>query len=246
VRLLSVLAVDDEQPALEELEFLLEADPRVGVVHRAATAEEALRLLGKHEVDGVFLDIRLPGLDGLDLARALTRFASRPAVVFVSAYDDAAVDAFSLRAVDYLLKPVSSHRLAEAVRRVAEVTGVQEADDPVIPVELGGVTRFVHRTDVRYVEAAGDYARLHTATGSHLVRISLSTLEQRWREAGFSRIHRSYLVALHHVRELHVDSAGGVQVLVDDVTLPVSRRHSRELRDQLVRAARPGGPGPAR
>ncbi len=237
---LTVLAVDDEQPALEELHFLLDADPRIGDVHRATTAEEALQVLAAQDVDGIFLDIRLPGLSGLDLAKALTRFAARPALVFVSAYDDAAVDAFSLRAVDYLLKPVSSHRLAEAVRRVAEAKGMRESDDPVIPVELGGVTRFVHRADVTYVEASGDYARLHTPSGSHLVRVSLSTLEERWRPAGFSRIHRSYLVALHHVRELHSDPSGGYQVVVGDVTLPVSRRHSRELRDQLVRADRPG------
>jgi DNA-binding LytR/AlgR family response regulator len=246
---LVVLAVDDEPPALAELSFLLAADPRVGEVLGARSGDEALRVLADRDVDAVFLDIRMPGLSGLDIGRALARFAVAPAVVFVSAYDDAAVDAFALRAVDYLLKPVSEHRLAEAVRRVVDLRrGPAEAGDPLIAVELGGVTRFVHRTEVRYVEAHGDYARLHTATGSHLLRIPLTTLEDTWSEAGFARVHRSYLVALGHVRELRVDAAGGHQVLVGgtsagDVLLPVSRRHSRSLRDRLVAAARPASRG---
>ncbi|HWG94762.1 MAG TPA: response regulator, partial [Mycobacteriales bacterium] len=103
---LRVLAVDDEPPALDELAYLLRADDRVADVQTAGDPLEALKLLEGDGLDAVFLDIRMPGLTGLELARVLGRFASPPAVVFVTAYDDAAVDAFSLRAVDYLLKPV--------------------------------------------------------------------------------------------------------------------------------------------
>jgi DNA-binding LytR/AlgR family response regulator len=92
---------------------------------------------------------------------------------------------------------------------------------------------------VRFVEAHGDYARLHTADGSHLVRVPLSTLEERWSDAGFVRIHRSLLVSIRHVTEVRFD-AGRCSVLVGDTRLQVSRRHTRELRDLLVRQSRPG------
>jgi two-component system response regulator LytT len=231
---LRVLAVDDEPPALDELAYLLRADPRIGEVLSASDALSALRVLEADPVDAVFLDVRMPGLSGLELAR----FAAPPQVVFVTAYD-AAVDAFALQATDYLLKPLRADRLAEAVRRVVEAGSTPATVEETIPVELGGVTRFVPVGDVRYVEAQGDYARLHTADGrSHLVRIPMTTLEERWAPAGFVRVHRSYLVATAHIGELRVEAAGGHVVVVGSTTLPVSRRHSRELKDRLVRRAR--------
>ena len=234
-----MLAVDDEPPALDELAYLLRDDPRVGEVLSAPDALSALRLLEDRAVDAVFLDIRMPGLDGLELARVLARFSAPPPVVFVTAYDDAAVDAFALHAADYLLKPLRADRLAEAVRRLA-AAGQPEAlapgpDEDTIPVELGGVTRFVPLADVRYVEASGDYARLHTASGSHLLRVAMSALEERWAPLGFVRVHRSYLVAAAHISELRVEPGGGHAVRVGDLVLPVSRRHSRQLKDSLLR-----------
>jgi two-component system response regulator LytT len=247
---LRVLAVDDEPPALDELAYLLRADPRVASVRTAGDALSALKVLEDGSVDGVFLDIRMPGLTGLDLARLLARFATPPPVVFVTAYEDAAVDAFSLRAVDYLLKPVREARLAEAVGRVVQARAAGPAatspasspDTSTIAVELGGVTRFLQVSEVRYVEAQGDYARLHTATGSHLVRVPLAALEERWAPVGFVRVHRSYLVATSHISELRVEPGGGHTVRVGTgaaaVLLPISRRHSRDLKDRLVRRAR--------
>lgn len=239
---LRVLVVDDERPALDELGWLLERDERVGPVTTVDSAAEALRVLQEEQVDAVFLDIRMPGLTGLDLAKVLSRFRTPPPVVFVTAYDEHAVDAFDLNAVDYLLKPVRDARLTEAVRRVVESGAGPEPrrDDDSIAVELGGVTRFVSRTQVHYVEAQGDYARLHTRDGSHLIRVPLSTLEEEWRDAGFVRIHRSLLVALPHIEEVRQDS-GRFSVVVGGKELLVSRRHTRELRDLLVRRARPGG-----
>ncbi len=239
---LTVLVVDDERPALDELSWLLDRDPRIGEVLTAESAAEALRVLQERDdVDAVFSDIRMPGLSGLDLAQVLRRFRTPPAIVFVTAYDEHAVDAFELHVVDYLLKPVRESRLAEAIRRVVDAGATAaEPEDDAIPVELGGVTRFVRRGEVRYVEAQGDYARLHTPTGSPLIRIPLTTLEEEWRSAGFVRIHRSLLVALAHVSEVRTEG-GRCTVLVDGEELTVSRRHTRELRDLLVRRARPGG-----
>ncbi|GAA0428446.1 response regulator transcription factor [Actinoplanes hulinensis] len=236
---LVVLAVDDEPPALDELAYLLNADGRVAHVHRAGDATEALRVLRDTEVDAVFLDIRMPGLDGMELARILRRFAQPPAIVFVTAYDDGAVDAFDLGVTDYVRKPVRAERLGESLRRVAGLRSVPPPppDEPAIPVELAGTTRMLPRSSVRWVEAQGDYARLHTGDASHLVRVSLATLAERWANAGFVRIHRSYLVQLRLVTELRLTGSGYV-VAVDGAELPVSRRHTRELKDRLIRAAK--------
>jgi DNA-binding LytR/AlgR family response regulator len=133
-----------------------------------------------------------------------------------------------------------AERLSEAGRRVVEAAEstpdpTVKARDETIAVVLGGVTRFIQRSQVRYVEAHGDYARLHTTTSNHLVRIPLTTLEERWAEAGFVRIHRSTLVALPHVDEIRMDG-GRCAVRLGDRVLQVSRRHTRKLRDNLVRA----------
>ncbi len=240
---LRVLVVDDEKPALDELSWLLDRDSRVRAVHTAGSAAEALRVLQEDEVDAVFSDIRMPGLSGLELAQVLRRFRAPPRIVFVTAYDEHAVEAFELDVVDYLLKPVRESRLAEAVRRVVEAGApARDVSEDAIPVELGGVTKFVRRSEVRYVEAQGDYARLHTPQGNPLLRVPLTTLEQEWGAAGFVRIHRSHLVALAYVSEVRSDG-GRVTVVVDGEELTVSRRHTRELRDLLVRRARPGTGG---
>ncbi|MGW0179289.1 LytR/AlgR family response regulator transcription factor [Nocardia sp. NPDC003345] len=236
-----VLAVDDEQPALDELLYLLRGEPSVTEVHGAGDATAALRMLRSHGADAVFLDINMPGLDGMELAGVLGEFANPPAIVFVTAHEDHAVAAFDLGAVDYLLKPVRQERLGAALRRVAAHRARPGAEaDPagnneVIPVELAGVTTLVHRSQVSWVEAEGDYARLHTDTGSHLVRIPLSALQERWRD-GFLRVHRSYLVALGRVTGLRtVGSATRVCLRgAGPVELPVSRRQVRELKQRLV------------
>jgi DNA-binding LytR/AlgR family response regulator len=257
---LVVLAVDDEPGPMAMLLEVLEAEPRIGTILTATNGTEALAILRPDSrspngaplprVDVVFLDIRMPGLDGLELARVLAAIPNPPAVVFATAYDEKALDAFEIGAADYLMKPVSRERLANTMRRIIasrrdKATPAQEqnSEDEVIPVELAGTTRLVPRSTVRWVEAHGDYARLHTGEGSHLVRIPLSQLEDRWSDAGFVRIHRSFLVALPLVTELRM-SASGYVVRVgngeDSTELPVSRRHTRELKDRLVRAAKQG------
>jgi len=242
--MLRVLVVDDEVPALEELAYLLRQDGRIEHVLTACDGVTALQDMvqmigGGERLDAVFLDIRMPGLDGLDLARLVGGFPSPPKLVFVTAHDACAVQAFELEAVDYLLKPVRAERLAEAVRRLEVGTApcADPGQDDVIPVELGGRTRFVPQQAVRFAEAKGDYVRLHTVDGSYLVRMSLAALERRWAEAGFLRVHRSTLVSARHVTELRFDG-GRITLTVGEETLQVSRRHSRQVREQLVRQHR--------
>jgi two-component system response regulator LytT len=233
---LRVVVVDDEAPARSELAYVLGLDSRIASVRCAASAAEVLEIAAAEPVDAVFCDVKMPVMDGIALARVLRSFARPPQIVFVTAYDEHAVDAFELHAVDYLVKPVRAARVAEAVRRLCpsgEATGEPEE---VLAVELAGVTRFVRRSEVRWVEAQGDYARLHTADRSHLLRTSLATLEQRWPD--FARIHRSTLVSLAHVRELRMDD-GHCTVRVGDLQLAVSRRHTRELRERLMRQESP-------
>lgn len=267
------LVVDDEPPALSELTYLLEQDGRFATVLAAGSGTDALRALESGAVDVVFSDISMPGLDGMELARVIARFAVRPQIVFVTAHDEHAVDAFAVRATDYVMKPVSPARLAAAVDRVvaahaantghapptahtshsaptstdAQLTTAQaarsdaptdeQAQDERIAVELGGVTRFVQRSAVRYVQAQGDYVRLFTATGSHLVRVPMATLEDRWAPAGFVRIHRSTLVNLAHVSEVRQGHGKLSLVLAPDGTeLAVARRHAREVREQVLGA----------
>lgn len=232
---LRVLVVDDEQPSLDELAFLLGRDDRVTSVRSCGSATQALDVLREHVLDVMFVDIAMPGLTGLELATVIQRFQDPPALVFVTAHTEHAVEAFDLDAVDYLLKPVREDRLRAAVRRAQDS---REHAAPLvldaIPVERGGVTRFVARSEVFYVEAQGDYARLQTATGSHLVRLSLTALEERWADAGFLRIHRSLLIALGHVDEIRTD-AGRCSVLIGGTELHVSRRLTPVLRDRLRR-----------
>ncbi|GAA0508621.1 DNA-binding response regulator [Saccharopolyspora subtropica] len=260
---LVVLAVDDEMAGLDEMKYLLGNNPRVGRVLTAFDAAEALRLLrsddpeliGRRDqdesiVDAVFADVSMPGLSGMELARVLTAFRNPPALVFITGHEENALEAFEVGALDYIMKPANAERVDRALRTI-EKNKLQAAkgaraieaapdDDEVIPVELAGTTKMIPRKHVRWVEAQGDYARLHTTDGSHLVRIPLAQLEERWAEAGFLRIHRSYLVSLPLVTELRMSSSGYSVVLGGGPPkeLPVSRRHTRELKDRLVRAPR--------
>ncbi len=233
--MIDVLVADDERPAREEMVHLLRQDARVGEILTAASGAEALGLLAERAVTIAFLDIHMPGLSGTDLARSLLALAEPPAVVFVTADDARAVEAFELRAADYLLKPVRTDRLRAAVDRVLELgETAASVDDEVLPVTVGQSVRFVRRRDVRWVQAQGDYSRLHTEDGAgHLVRVPLSELEQRWSDAGFVRVHRSYLVLATAVTEARLTGAEA-SVSVGDIVLPVSRRLVPSVREALV------------
>jgi two-component system, LytTR family, response regulator LytT len=235
-----VLAVDDELPALEDLVRMLEASPSVDRVESAASAEEALVALGDGAaIDAVFLDVRMPGLGGLELARVLRRFEHSPAIVFVSAFDDAAVGAFEVAAVDYLVKPVSRRRLDEAIERAARRAAPDEPvadDDETLAVDAlrGGGTRLLPRSTVLYLQAHGDYVRVASSEGRYLVRARLSDLEERWAGHGFVRVHRGFVVNLRRAVEVRPRLNGtAVLVMADGAEVPIARRQVGELRRKL-------------
>jgi DNA-binding LytR/AlgR family response regulator len=230
--MINVLVADDELPAVEELAYLLGRDDRIGIIHRASSGSEALRALSTETVDAVFLDIHMPAVSGLDIARAIARSSNPPAVVFVTADEECALEAFELAAVDYLLKPVRAERLARSVGRISELLRDGGLAPEMITVDQGGTTRMIRRDDVTYVQAQGDYARLHTADASYLIRVPLADLEQQWAEAGFIRTHRSYLVALKHVTSMKL-AADKPSVTVAGASLPISRRHLPTVREKL-------------
>jgi DNA-binding LytR/AlgR family response regulator len=235
-----VLAVDDELPALEDLVRMLKASPTVERVESAASAEEALVALGDGAaIDAVFLDVRMPGLGGLELARVLRRFEHSPAIVFVSAFDDAAVGAFEVAAVDYLVKPVSRRRLDEAIERAARRAAPDEHaadDDETLAVDAlrGGGMRLLPRSTVLYLQAHGDYVRVASSEGRFLVRARLSDLEERWAGHGFVRVHRGFVVNLRRAVEVRPRLNGtAVLVMSDGAEVPIARRQVGELRRKL-------------
>ncbi|MGP4113241.1 LytR/AlgR family response regulator transcription factor [Streptomyces sp. 4N509B] len=244
---LRTLVVEDEASTREELADMLAALPEVGAVGEADSGEAAVRSLGTDSYDAVFLDISMPGLDGMAVARVVSQLSTPPAIVFVTASEHHAVEAFGIGAADYLLKPVRAERLAEAVgrvrtlRRPAPAPPATAADElSVVQIETGRHTVFVHRNDIQFAEAQGDYVRLHTGQASHLIRLSLSYLEEVWAPAGFVRAHRGYLVAVRWVRDLRVTSSSGLLARTPAGDVPVSRRHARELKERLLAAVRDG------
>ena len=243
--MIDVLIADDEAPALAELARLTAADPRVREVITAASGAEALRILSARPVDLALLDIHMPGVDGIALAATFAALADPPAVVFVTADDTRAVDAFDVRAIDYLLKPVRVDRLRRALDRAVDAATERAGapqDDEVLTVTAGQTVRFVRRRDVRWVHAQGDYSRLHTEDGlGHLVRTPISDLDERWSAHGFVRVHRSYLVAVAAIEEARLGGAEPVVVVRTGglpASLPVSRRLLPTVREALREALR--------
>lgn len=236
------LIVDDEAPARSELRFLLGQAGAVEVVGEAGSAAEALQLIAAIEYDIVFLDIEMPGLSGLDLAKALAATNRSPAVIFVTAYSEHALAAFEVAATDYLVKPVGLERLRQALARATNTLGGPEAAGPVVTpaarpkgpspgveepgsateggglriervaVEKGGRTLLIAAAEILYVEAQDDYSRVYTSEGRYLSGLPLTALEGRLEPLGFFRVHRSYLVDLARIREV-LPMYGGLLIL---------------------------------
>ena len=232
---MKALIVDDEAPARAELRHLLGAHPEVEIAGEAATAAEAVALARAAQPDAVFLDVEMPGVSGLDAARFVLDRSHPPAVVFVTAHASYAADAFAVEAFDYLLKPVDPARLARVVERLAERRA--SAGEPRrIPVVSAGGTELIDQEQVRYVQAEGDYSRVHTYDRSYLSTAPLRELEAALAGAGFLRIHRSYLVNLGRVASVRRLGDDRLQLALDDerhTELDVSRRQTARVRAAL-------------
>ena len=239
---LQVLIVDDEALARSRMRTLL-ADcesPAAVVAGEAASAAQAMELLAHKPVDAVFLDVQMPGADGITLARALRSLAQPPAIVFVTAHAQHAVAAFEVEAVDYLTKPVRLERLQAALAKVTRRTGAgAEADAEVLLIQDRGRTERVPLPEVLYFKAELKYVTVRTAARSYILDASLAELEERHR-AQFLRVHRNALVARRAVRALekHYDPEEGegwaVRLNGIDELLAVSRRQLSAVREALA------------
>ncbi len=244
-----VLIVDDEPPARAKVRRFLAADPEVDVVGEAGSGPEAVDAIQRMRPDLVFLDIQMPGADGFGVLGALDGEAM-PHVVFVTAYDEYALRAFEVHAVDYLLKPFDTDRFRTALARAKERVRARPAADDLeqrirraladvrtppayldrVLVRTGDRAVFLRTDEIDWLEAEENYVRVHAGRESHLVRGTLAGLEERLDPAKFVRVHRSHVVNLGSIRELHPWSHGDwMIVLRDGRELMLSRRYRDRL-----------------
>ena len=243
---LRVLLVDDESLARSRLTTLLGdcASPGALVSAEAANAKQAMNALKLGTFDVVLLDIRMPGIDGITLAKTIAAMAQPPAVVFVTAHSEHAVQAFELEAIDYLTKPVRLERLQQTLQKVDRHLQAQrglDADlaEDVLIIQDRGRTERIPLSEVLYFKAELKYITVRTAVRSYILDGSLNELEER-HAAGFMRIHRNALIARRAVRALerHFDAEEGegwaVRLNGLDELLTVSRRQLSAVRDALT------------
>ena len=238
---MKVILVDDEPIARDRLRQLLADVGDVDIVAEAGDGIEALHACAAHDPDLVLLDIAMPGVDGLEVARHLAAFEPRPAVVFCTAFDAHALSAFEAQAIDNLVKPVRAERLAAALERVRTFAAGRQhaetangAERTHLCARLGGSLRLIPVEEVHYLQAEEKYVVVHHARGRDLIEESLKSLEDEFGER-FVRIHRNCLVARHELMELRRDGDGHVHAVLrhGEHPLEVSRRCLPQLRAQL-------------
>ena len=222
------LIADDEPAARRGVRQLLASFPEFTVAGECRNGAEVLAALDTSSPDVVFLDIQMPGVDGFEVIkqRSIERM---PAVVFLTAFDQFAIQAFETEALDYLVKPVSEERFATTMkrllRRLQSKSGLSRDETIVVTTSRGATV--LHLNEIDWIEAAGNYSQLWVGTRSYFLRESLQLLEQRVQKHGFVRAHRRALVRLDGVKQLMRTRAGGlIAVLASGVRVPVSRRRS--------------------
>ncbi len=241
---LKILLIDDEPLARDRLRSLLDELGGCEIVGEGGTGEQAIDLVQSHQPELLLLDIRMPGMDGLEAANHLSRLDSPPAVIFTTAYDEHALAAFEANAIDYLLKPIRSERLEAALNKVRPMIAQegQAADLSTVSDEkrshVSGVVQgnlvLMDVSDVVFFQSDQGYTRVVSADNELLIEDSLRTLEEEF-EDSFVRIHRNALVAVSKVSEIARDGKGNQHVSMKGIeeTLPVSRRMVGGLRRRI-------------
>jgi len=246
---LTVLLVDDEPLARAGLRVLLERDPEIAAVHEARDGQEAVTAIRATLPDLVFLDVQMPEMDGFEVVRQIGS-VEMPAVVFVTAHDQYAIQAFEVNAIDYLLKPVTEQRFTQALERVKArlKSDMGSADDRQmrylleslaapkryvkrLAVRASGKIMFVEAGDIDWIEAAENYVQVHTARSGHLLHVTMNALEKSLDPEVFLRIHRSLIVNVGRIRELQPAMHGEyVVTLASGVRLQSGRMYSERLK----------------
>jgi two-component system LytT family response regulator len=247
----AVLA-DDEVLARQKLRQLLRNEPEIDIVGECATAPETIELVRATGPELLFLDIRMPGMDGFDIVGALSacKGFTMPSIIFTTAYNQYALRAFEIHAVDYLLKPFTSERLHAAVSRVAEQThrfepGADRSNDASqrgspfstrLVFKSRGRIIFLPVSDIRWIGAEENYVRISTEKDSHLLRETMAHLEKRLDPEIFLRVHRSAIVNLQHVKEIRSELNGDFAViLVNGHKVPMSRSYRSRVSEWMIR-----------
>ncbi|HEV8303324.1 MAG TPA: LytTR family DNA-binding domain-containing protein [Gemmatimonadales bacterium] len=248
------LIVDDERLARERVRTLLAASPGVTIVGECTGGREAVDAIVEHAPDLVFLDVQMPDLDGFQVLEAVGGGDDPlPAIVFVTAYDEYALRAFDVHAVDYLLKPIEPERFARTLARVRETLGdksdrrlealldaLATRDLPLdrLVIRTRGKVSFLKPSEIDWVEADGKHVKLHAGRETHVVRQQLKRLEPRLTPHGFVRVHRSAIVNVDRIKELEPWFHGEYVVILKDGTkLTSSAAHSEALH-RIIDAAK--------
>lgn len=250
--MIHAVVADDEVLARQKLRQLLRNDEDVEIVGESATALETIELVRAANPELLFLDIHMPGMDGFDVMGALANQKDSPVprVIFTTAYDQYAVRAFEVNAVDYLLKPFTLERLRSAIQRVREQTAARQPETrpgngakPAanfytnrIIFKSRGRILFLPVSDIRWIGAEGNYVRLCTASETHLLRETMARLEERLDPRGFLRVHRSFIVNLKYVKEVRREANGDSVVIMDSGhKVALGRSYRSMLNQQLHR-----------
>jgi len=250
---LKALIVDDENSARQELRYLLSSFKNIEIIGEAASAREALALVKALEYQVLFLDVFMPGMTGLELSEAIQELPNPPKVIFVTAYDEYALKAFEVNAIDYLLKPVEPGRLKKAIDKLtmlyqestneneqiknSEIDSNKTFTSKIkldrIPVEKHGKTILIAESDIFYAFSEQDYIYIKTYCDKLVIRFTLKELEARLNPKCFFRTHRCYLVNLYKVKEIVPFFNSTYNLVVDDEEqskVPVSRAQAKKLR----------------
>lgn len=244
--MLKALIVDDEYPAREEMRYLLSQNPHVEVVGEAASGKEALALIQALDYDLVFLDINMPQYTGLELGNMIQDMDHPPYIIYITAYDQYALQAFQVNAVDYLLKPVEEDKLSKAIEKVLRFKNQKVEESPErtavfppllrISVEHKGKILLLDVSEIYFAYSEGSYVFVHTYKEEYLTKYTLNFLESRLDSAQFFRCHRSYLVNLSKIKEITPFFQGTYHIRLTDAAqkeIPVSRRQGKELKKLL-------------
>lgn len=262
---INVVIVDDEPLAREGISLRLQQETDINVIAGCGDGSDAIRTILSLKPDLVFLDIKMPKISGFDVINAVG-VGHMPAVIFLTAYDEFAIQAFNVHAIDYLLKPIDDIRFQESLTHVREQilkkqisakslqltqllnqrNALLNAAQPIEPVNVSNPGRLVIRdnghiyllqaSEIYWVEAEGDYVSVHTPQKSHLVRETMKNMEQRLSAQGFQRVHRSSIVNLSYVRELVSLDNGDYKIILHKNTAVKLSRNYRDILYQRLNA----------
>lgn len=248
--MIHAVVADDEVLARQKLRQLLRDDPEIEIVGESTTAVETIELVRAASPELLFLDIRMPDMDGFDVVGTLSdlKGVPLPRIIFTTAYDQYALRAFEVNAVDYLLKPFTQERLMTALQRVREQSLAKQQDRNSANGAGSAVSLYTNRivfksrgrilflpvSDIRWIGAEGNYVRLCTATENHLLRETMAHLETRLDPRGFLRVHRSFIVNLKYVKEVRREANGDSVVILDNgQRVAMGRSYRSSLGDLL-------------